>query len=137
MAKLITILLEEPFQKWGLDFIGPIKLASRYSSNQYILVAIDYATKWVEAKTLRINIVYVTMKFLYDRIFTQFGCPFTILTNQGTHLINDVIHYLTYHFILRHINSIVYNPQGNGQGESINKVFGTLLTKLVNENWND
>jgi hypothetical protein len=59
------------------------------------------------------------------------------VTNQGTHFINDVIRYLTYHFILRHTNSTVYYPQGNGQGEFTNKVVGTLLTKLVNENWND
>jgi transposase InsO family protein len=121
----------------GTRFIGPIKSVSCYFSNQYILVATDYATKWVEARTLHTNIVDVTMKFLYNHIFTRFGCPLTILTNQGTHFINDVIHYLTDHFILRHINSIVYYPQGNGQGESINKVFGTLFTKLVNENWND
>jgi hypothetical protein len=49
---------------------------SRYSGNWYILVAINYATKWVKAKTLRTNIVVVTMKFLLDHIFTQFGYPF-------------------------------------------------------------
>jgi hypothetical protein len=49
LAKLFTTLLEEPFQKWGLDFIGHVKHASRMSRNWYILVAIDYATKWVEA----------------------------------------------------------------------------------------
>ncbi len=59
------------------------------------------------------------------------------MTYQGTHFINDVIHYLTDHFILKHTRSIVYYPQGNGQAEFTNKVFGTLLTKLVNENRND
>jgi hypothetical protein len=51
-------------------------------------------------------------------------------------IINDEIGYLTNHFILKHTNSIVYYPQGNGSVESTNKVFGTLLIKLVNENKN-
>ncbi len=79
----------------------------------------------------------VIVKFLYDHIVTQLGCPFTIATNQSTKFINDVIRYLVDHFILRHISYIVYYPQGNGQVESTNKVFGTLFTNLVNENWND
>jgi hypothetical protein len=49
LAKLVTTLLEETFQKWGLDFIGLVKLASRLSNNRYILVATDYVAKWVEA----------------------------------------------------------------------------------------
>jgi hypothetical protein len=50
LAKLVTTLLEKPFQKWGLDFIGHVKLASKMSNNQYILIAIDYVTKWVETQ---------------------------------------------------------------------------------------
>jgi hypothetical protein len=110
---------------------------SHYCGNRYILVATNYATKWVEAKTLCTNITIVTTKFLYDHIFIRFGCPLIIVTNQGTHFINDVIHYLTNHFILRHTNSTVYYPQGNGQIEFTNKVFGTLFTKPMNENQND
>jgi len=90
-------------------------------------IATDCATKWVEAKALHTNIVAITAKFLYDHIFTWFGCPLTIVTYQGTHFINDVIHYLTIHFILRHTSFIVYYPQGNGQVKSINKVFGTVF----------
>ncbi len=137
MAKLIITMLEKPFQKWGLDFIKPIKLASRYYGNQYILVAINYATKWVEARILRTNTTTIIAKNLYNHIFNWFGCPFTIVTNQAAHFINDAIHYFTNHFILKHTNSIVYYPQGNGQAESTNKMFGTLFTKLVNENRND
>jgi hypothetical protein len=93
-----------------------------------------YATKWVVTRVFCTNIAIETTKFLYEHIFIRFGCPLTIVTNQGTHFISDATRYLTNHFILKHTNFIVYYPQGNGQGESINKVFGTLLTKLVNEN---
>jgi hypothetical protein len=74
---------------------------------------------------------------LYDHILTQFGCPLTIVLEQGAHFFNDVIHYLIDHFILRHTSFTIYYPQGNGQAESTNKNFSMLLTKLVNENRND
>jgi hypothetical protein len=64
LAKLITTLPKEPFQTWGLDFIGLVKPASRLLGNRYILAATDYATKWVEILTLRTNIVAIITKFL-------------------------------------------------------------------------
>ncbi len=77
----------------------------------------------MEARTLCTNIAVVTTKLLYDHIFAWFGCLLIIVMNQGTHFINDVICYLTNHFILRHTGSNVYYPQGNGQAKSISKVL--------------
>ncbi len=84
-----------------------IKFYQTYYPNESLLwqlepihfVAIDYVNKWVEAKTLCTNTTIVTVKFLYEHILTWFDYPFIIVTNQGTHFINDVIHYLTNHFI--------------------------------------
>jgi hypothetical protein len=59
-----------------------------------ILVITNYATKWVEAKTLITNTTVVTIIFLYKYILTKFGCPLTIATYQGVHFINDIIKYL-------------------------------------------
>jgi hypothetical protein len=111
LAKLVTTLLEKPFQKWGLDFIGLVKLASKLSSNWYILVAINYATKWVEARAIRMNTTIITAKFLYEHIPRRFGCPLTIVTDQGTHFFNDAIRCFTDHFILKHTNFTIYYPQ--------------------------
>ncbi len=104
------------------------KLSQRENiKNIYIFfVPIDYATKSVEARALRINIVTIITKFLYDCILTKFGCPLIIITDQGVHFINDAIKYLTNHFLFKHVSFTTYYLQGNKQVESTNKVLGTL-----------
>ncbi len=80
--------------KWGLDYIGPIKPTWRLTRNRYILIALNYATKWVEVKAFRTNTIVGITRFLYEFILTRFGCPLTIVTNQRIHFINDIINRL-------------------------------------------
>jgi hypothetical protein len=68
------------------------------------------ATKWVETKALRTNIVAITINFLCECILIRFGYPLTLVTNQGVHFINDVIKYFTNHFLLKHVSSTTYYP---------------------------
>jgi hypothetical protein len=133
LAKLVTTFLKEPFMKLDLNFIGPIKPIRRLTGNRYIWAATNNATKWLEAKALRTNIIIVIVRILYEYIRTKFGCFFTIIINQGVHFINDTIKYLTKHFLFKHVSSTTYYPHGIGQGKSTNKVIGRSLTKLVNE----
>jgi hypothetical protein len=88
--------------------MGPIKLVGRYARNKYTFIATDYATKWVETRTLKINTAIITTKFVYECILTKFGCPWIIVTNQGVHFNNDAIKYLTYHFLLKHVSFTTY-----------------------------
>ncbi len=131
---MVTSLPKEAFMKRGFDFVGPIKPAWKYTRNKYVLITINYVTKWVEVRALKINITIIIAKFLYECILTKFQCPLTIVTDQGVHFINDAIKYLIDHFLMKHVSSTTYYPQGNGQVEYTNKVLGTLFTKLINEN---
>ncbi len=94
--------------------MGPIKLVGIYIVNKYIFVTIDYATKWVEAKTLRTNIIVVIPIFLYECILTNFGCPLTIVIDQRVHFINHAVKYLIDNFLLKHVSSTTYYPLGYG-----------------------
>jgi hypothetical protein len=113
LAKLVTTLLEEPLQKCGLDLIGFVKVTSKLSRKQYILVPTEYATKWVEAQTFCTNIVGI-IGFYMNTFLQDFGCPLTVVIDQGTHFMNDAIRYLVNHFIFRHTSSTIYCTQGNG-----------------------
>ncbi len=90
--------------------MGPIKLESIYIGNNYIFIATNYATKWVETKALRTNTIAVTTKNLYKCILTKFRCPLTLVIDQGVHLINDDIKHVTNHFLLKHVSSTTYCP---------------------------
>ena len=58
----------EPFEKWALNFVGPIFPMSR--KNKYILVCMNYVTKWVEAKALFRATEKLVVEFIYEEIFT-------------------------------------------------------------------
>ncbi|MCO5556627.1 hypothetical protein L7F22_010178 [Adiantum nelumboides] len=125
------------FTKWGIDFVGPIAPPAYKSHAQYIIVAIDYLTKWVEAKATTKNDAKTTAQFLYENIFTRYGLPIEIVSDRGTHFINEVIENLLDEFMVIHLKSTPYHPQVNGQAESTNKILVTVLTKIVSESRTD
>ncbi|GKC12598.1 reverse transcriptase domain-containing protein, partial [Tanacetum coccineum] len=75
----------EIFDVWGIDFMGPLP---SLHGNKYILVAVDYLSKWVEAKALPTNDARVVVKFLKS-LFARFGTPRAIISDRGTHFCND------------------------------------------------
>ena len=130
MAPLTNITPLEPFMKWGLDFMRPFKHVIE-RRNKYILVATDYVTKWVEAKTLADNSTKKTMEFLYKHIITIFGCLLELVSDQGTHFLNEIVEALTKTFQIKHRRSTTYYPRCNGQAKSTKKALKCILMKMV------
>jgi len=125
----------EPFEKWALDFVGPINPPSK--QKMYILVCTDYVTKWVEAKTFPKAIEDAVANFLYEDIFLRFGVPQEIVIDQGTQFTSRLIQSITEQFKIKHRMSTPYHPQENGQVEVTNRVLETILTKTVQHHHKD
>ncbi|GJV52102.1 reverse transcriptase domain-containing protein [Tanacetum coccineum] len=102
-----SIQVCEIFDVWGIDFMGPFP-SSR--GNKYILVAVDYLSKWVEAKDLPTNDARVVCKFLKS-LFAQFGAPRAIISDHGTHFCNDQFAKVILKYGVTHRLSTVYHPQ--------------------------
>ncbi|GJW58107.1 reverse transcriptase domain-containing protein [Tanacetum coccineum] len=107
----------EIFDVWGIDFMGPFP-SSR--GNKYILVAVDYLSKWVEEKALPTNNARVVVKFL-KYLFARFGTPRAIISDRGTHFYNDQFAKVMLKYGVTHRLSTAYHPQISGQVEVSNR----------------
>ncbi|GJS72868.1 reverse transcriptase domain-containing protein [Tanacetum coccineum] len=126
----------EIFDIWGIDFMGPFP-SSR--GNKYILVAVDYLSKWVEAKALPTNDARVVVKFLKS-LFARFGTPRAIISDRGTHFCNDQFAKVMLKYGVTHRLSTAYHPQTSGQVEVSNRGLKRILERTVGENrasWSD
>jgi transposase InsO family protein len=128
---LTPILPLSPFEKWGIDFVGPISPAARASRSRYIILATDYATKWVEAKATRGNDAATAATFLFENIITRFGCPLEIVSDRGLHFLNATIELITEKYLIKHRKTTPYNPRANGLTERANGIMGKILNKMV------
>nr|GEZ36262.1 reverse transcriptase domain-containing protein [Tanacetum cinerariifolium] len=131
-----SIQVCEIFDVWGIDFIGSF-LSSR--GNKYILVAVDYLSKWVEAKALLNNDARVVYKFLKS-LFARFGTPRAIISDLGTHLCNDQFAKVMLKYGVIHRLATAYHPQTSRQVKVSNRGLKRILERTVGENhasWSD
>ena len=107
---LISINPSLMFKIWAIDFIGPFPALTRRTGAHYILTAVEYVTKWVEAEPVKTFSSEVAPKFIYEDIITRYGCPLTLISDQGSHFINKTIVALTKQFKIDHRRSTDYHP---------------------------
>ncbi|KAM2145422.1 hypothetical protein ACFX1R_048970 [Malus domestica] len=124
----VSILNVEIFDVWGIDFMGPFPSSYGF---MYILLAVDYVSKWVEAKATRTNDSKVVADFIRTNIFARFGIPRVIISDGGSHFCNRTIEALLRKYSVTHKVSTPYHPQTNGQAEVSNREIKQILEKTV------
>src|ERR1044072_3509411 len=87
--ELNPILPTGPWERVGIDFVRPLPLTSQ--GNQYIITAVDYFTRWPEARAVLQASAQQAAKFIYEEIICRHGTVDQIHSDQGTHFVNDLI----------------------------------------------
>ena len=131
MMPLNPILIVDLFDVWGIDFMGPFPSSFGYI---YILVGVDYVSKWVKAVPCRAADHRVVLKFLKENIFSRFGVPKAIISDGGLHFCNKPFENLLTKYGVKHKVATPYHPQTSGQVELANREIKTILMKVVNSN---
>ena len=103
----------------------------RYNRHHFILVAIDYFTKWVEAASY-VNVTkQVVTQFIKHNIICRYGVPENIIFDNGSNLNNKMTRELCESFKIKHHNSSPYRPKMNGDVEAANKNIKKIVHKMV------
>ncbi|CAN6697896.1 unnamed protein product [Malus baccata var. baccata] len=124
----------EIFDVWGIDFMGPFPSSHGFV---YILLAVDYVSKWVEARATRTNDSKVVADFVKTNIFARFGMPRVLISDGGSHFYNRTIEALLKKYGVTHKVATPYHPQTSGQAEVSNREIKQILEKTVGPNRKD
>jgi len=128
MMFLNPILEIELFDVWDIDFMGPFPNSF---GNQYILVVVDYVSKWVKAISKKTNDNKVVVQFLKENIFSCFGTPRAIISENDTHFCNRIFEALIWKYTITYKLSTAYHSQINGQVEVSNKQINLIFEQIV------
>ncbi|GKB00652.1 reverse transcriptase domain-containing protein [Tanacetum coccineum] len=124
---LNNIQVCEIFDIWGIEFMGPFPKSYKF---EYILVAVDYVSKWAEAQALPTNDARVVITFL-KKLFYCFKMPKALISDRGTHFCNKIMEKTMKIYGVNHRFSTSYHPQTSGQVENTNRALKRILDKLL------
>src|ERR1043165_583997 len=129
--ELYSIPISAPWERVGIDFIGP--LPETEQENRYIITAIDYFTRWSEARAVLQANAQNVAKFIYEEFICRHDTINIIHSDQGTHFVNETISDLMKRFDMKHHKITAYHPQANGLVEHFNETLKKTLAKLIEE----
>ncbi|XP_050918995.1 uncharacterized protein LOC127136489 [Lathyrus oleraceus] len=122
------ILEVEVFDEWGIDFMGSFPSPS---CNKYILVIVDYVSKWIEAIASPTNDARVVIRLFKHIIFPRFGVPRLVISDGGFNFISKIFEKLLLKYGARHRVATPYHPQTSGQVEVSNREIKQILEETV------
>ncbi|GKC53772.1 reverse transcriptase domain-containing protein [Tanacetum coccineum] len=126
---LNNIQVCEIFDIWGIDFMGPFPKSHKF---EYILVVVDYVSKWAEAQALPTNDARVVITFL-KKLFCRFRMPKALISDRGTHFCNKIMEKTMERCGVNHRFSTSYHPQKSGQFENTNRALKRILEKTIKD----
>jgi hypothetical protein len=132
-AMMHPIIKPWSFRGWELDFIGQIHPPS-LKGHRFMLVAMDYFSKWTEAVPLKNMTHKEVIEFITEHIIHRFSIPQTLTTNQGTSFISGQVRDFIESYKIKLLNSSPYYAQSNSQAESSNKTLIKLIKKKIEDN---
>jgi hypothetical protein len=124
-APLHLVVTFGPFSKWGVDFITCKPTST--NDHGYIIIVVDYFTKWVKALPTLSNNGTTIALFVFNHIIFRCDVPNTIVMDHRSHFHNKRMIKSTSRFGFHHENWMPYYPQCNGQVETINCVLKTMI----------
>ncbi|GJS98439.1 reverse transcriptase domain-containing protein [Tanacetum coccineum] len=127
---LNIIQVSEIFDIWGIDFMGPFPKSHKF---EYILIVIDYVSKWAEAEALPTNDARVVVNFL-KKLFSRFGISKALISDRGTHFCNRQMEKILKKYGVHHRIATAYHPQTSGQVKNINRALKIIHEKTVKDN---
>jgi transposase InsO family protein len=122
------------FDVWGIDFMGPFKNSFGF---EYILVMVDYVSKWVEAIPCRKASTEESITMIENVIFPRFGTPRILISDGGTQFTGKNLKKCLSKLGIEHMVSTAYHPQTNGQAETSNRQLKSILNKTIEKGGKD
>ena len=127
---LTNNLQVELFDAWGIDYMGPFP---KSNNCEYILVAMDYVSKWLEAMPCRAADAKDARKMFHEIIFPRFGTPRMVISDEGSHFIDTTFRNILKELGSEHNIATPYHPQTSGQAEMSNKKIKNTLQNTIDE----
>jgi transposase InsO family protein len=120
-----------PFDRWGIDFVG--RLIESKRKNNYIITAIDYASRWLVAKAVKLANEETVIRFLYSDILANYGVPSEVLTDRGKCFLGSAVEEFIRKYQVHHLKTTPYHPQTNGMVERVHSILNHSIRTLSQE----